>query len=127
MINNFTKNCMGTISFDAKFKGMRKPQSFIVYPMKAEETKIKIQSDKKIGTIDITSGDVSLADDKYNIYIAKHVQTLTAEELLLVKLNIFASASGKAGTCWSANDTSQRDLGGAEWSGSHIDIVQWAR
>ena len=32
MISNIHKNCMGTVSFDAKFAGMRKPQDFIVYP-----------------------------------------------------------------------------------------------
>ena len=97
MINNITKNCMGTISFDAQFKGMRKPQSFIVYPIKDDKVQIIIQSDKKIGKIDVASGDLCLADDKYSVSVAKYIQTLTTEELFLLKLNIFGSATGKAG------------------------------
>jgi len=42
-VTNIRKNIMGTISFNAKFKSMRKEQSFIVYPN--PEDKLTIQSD----------------------------------------------------------------------------------
>lgn len=31
-ISNIKKGIMGTINFEAKFNGMRKPQEFVVYP-----------------------------------------------------------------------------------------------
>jgi hypothetical protein len=49
MISNIHRNIMGTISFDAKFNGMRKAQDFIVYPMKENATEAVIQSDTRIG------------------------------------------------------------------------------
>jgi hypothetical protein len=55
-ITNYHKNIMGTLSFDLKVKGMRKPQDFIVYPITEKTDKIRIQSDKKFGEIHISSG-----------------------------------------------------------------------
>lgn len=63
MISNLHRNIMGTTSFDGKFLGMRKPQDFIVYPMHSEDAaaKAKIQSDTRIGTIDMQTGEVMLS------------------------------------------------------------------
>lgn len=49
-VTNIRKNCMGTISFDAKLKGMRKPQDFVVYPNPSPEA-IMVQSENRVGKI----------------------------------------------------------------------------
>lgn len=56
MITNCKRNCMGTVSFDGKFPGMRKPQDFIVYPMQDSGEIITIQSDHRFGSIDLATG-----------------------------------------------------------------------
>ncbi len=55
-IRNCRKNIMGTVSFDGKFSGMRKPQDFIVYPMQDSGEIIDIQSDHRFGQIDLATG-----------------------------------------------------------------------
>lgn len=60
-ISNVRKNIMGTASFDAKFDGMRKAQDFIVYPMKDSAESALIQSDTRIGRINMQTGAVILS------------------------------------------------------------------
>jgi hypothetical protein len=55
-ITNCHRNMMGTVSFDAKFPGMRKAQDFIVYPMHDSGTTIRIQSDNRFGQMDLETG-----------------------------------------------------------------------
>ncbi|MDE1828530.1 MAG: hypothetical protein KGH65_05210 [Candidatus Micrarchaeota archaeon] len=105
MLTNTRKNCMGTVSFDGKFDGMRKAQDFIVYPMHQgmEANCAKIQSDTRIGFIHLKTGRVDLSKSHpggaYGVHLieATSAGTLTAEELLMLKSAIFATASGKAG------------------------------
>lgn len=49
-VTKIHKNCLGTISFNAKFVGMRKEQEFIVYP-NPDKDNILVQSDNRIGYI----------------------------------------------------------------------------
>lgn len=102
MITNIHRNIMGTISFDAKFAGMRKPQDFIVYPLHKESTEIQIQSDKRFAVIDLHTGKGFITNKGNNslhfLVHGKQAIELDAEQLLLLKTHIFASASGKAGT-----------------------------
>lgn len=111
MIENFSKNCMGTVSFDAKFPGMRKPQDFIVYPIQSGEApaQIKIQSDKRAGFISLVSGAVTLYPGQYFVGAIKQVGVLPAADLLILKGNVMASANGMAGT----NGAVYCDNGGA--------------
>lgn len=105
MISNIRKNCMGTVSFDGKFQGMRKAQDFIVYPIHADSSKvrIKIQSDTRIGFIELEDGRVLMskpqASGAYFRHLsgARYVDKLSAEDLLMLKAHIFASAHGDAG------------------------------
>ena len=53
MISKIGKNCLGTLSITMKIKGMRKDQEFIVYPITKDSTDIKIQSDTRIGIVDL--------------------------------------------------------------------------
>ena len=114
MIANITKNIMGTASFDGQFSGMRKPQNFIVYPIKSgdEAASVKVQSDTRIGLIDLLSGLVvmskSYPSGAYNPHLATATPAgkLTAEELFMLKSSIFATASGKAGSSSVITDNS---------------------
>lgn len=106
MIANFKRNCLGTIDFDGQFKGMRKAQSFCVYPLHAGDTAetLLVQSDTRIGRIRLSDGAVALSPPRaggsysHHLPLASLVGTLTGEELLLLKSHVFASASGRAGT-----------------------------
>ncbi len=106
MISNIRRNCMGTTSFDGKFPGMRKPQDFIVYPFHAgnDANVATIQSDTRIGRVDLTTGAVILSASKssgaYFVHLigAKVAGILSAEDLLMLKAGIFATAHGMAGT-----------------------------
>lgn len=106
MITNIHKNCMGTVSFDGKFAGMRKTQDFIVYPMHEGDTagSAKVQSDTRIGAINLSTGAVSMSASRaggaYFVHLAfaKPSGCLDAETLLLLKAAIFSTASGKAGS-----------------------------
>lgn len=60
IISNCKKNSMGTVSFDGQFPGMRKPQDFIVYPMQDSGSIITIQSDTRIGQMDLDTGKLLL-------------------------------------------------------------------
>lgn len=52
------KNSLGTANLILKVAGkMRKEQSFCVYPISVAETEIKIQSDTRIGTLNLLTGD----------------------------------------------------------------------
>ena len=106
MIDNFVKNKMGTVCFDGKFEGMRKPQEFIVYPLHEGDpaTDVKVQSDTRIGFISLKTGEIlmtpSFPSGAYGPHLAfaKRAGRLSPEELLLLKANVFATASRHAGT-----------------------------
>lgn len=105
MITNMHTNCMGTLSFDGKFMGMRKAQDFIVYPMHGESDTIKIQSDTRMGQIDLATGDVIMnkphASGAYFLHLSlegKVIDKLDPETLFTLKAHIMGTASGKAGT-----------------------------
>jgi hypothetical protein len=44
---------MKTVNVNMKFKGMRKEQNFTIYPVLKTDTVFLIQSDKKIGRVDL--------------------------------------------------------------------------
>lgn len=105
-ITNITRNCMGTCSFDAQFKSMRKAQDFIVYPIPSGETlnRILVQSDTRIGYIYLDDGRVALTPPVasgargYHLPSRMHIDTLSAEEIFNLKAHITASASKHAGS-----------------------------
>jgi hypothetical protein len=122
MISNFHKNCMGTMSFDGKFPGMRKAQDFIVYPIKAGEVpkEIEIQSDTRFGAVELATGKVFMSKPHANGANGWHLAlegrglslcTLPAEELLLLKGHIMGTASAEAGK--KENGIMQCDNSGA--------------
>lgn len=88
MISNIRKNIMGTVSFDGKLPGMRKAQDFIVYPMQDSGTTVTVQSDTRIGRIDLETGEVKMSQSHAGGAYSVHLQfdklvtsTLAAEDL----------------------------------------------
>mgnify|MGYP000084212747 CR=1 FL=1 len=114
MISNIHRNIMGTASFDGKFPGMRKPQDFIVYPMHTADAAAaaKIQSDTRIGAIDLATGAVRLspprAGGSYGVHLALATDAgkLSGEELLALKAAILATAGGRVGSRCVVTDNS---------------------
>jgi hypothetical protein len=107
MITNIHTNIMGTISFSLKAMTMRKAQEFIVYPIaKNDEAKIiLIQSDTRIGRIDLKSGKGIMSQPHSSGAYAHHlsIDKLTAFELSpldtqSLRMAIFTTADEKAGT-----------------------------
>lgn len=126
-MNNLEKSCMGTIVFDGKFEGMRKAQEFDVYPIAAGQTagalKATIQSDTRMGEIDLTSGQVVLTKSiasgafSHHMALAKSAGKLSAEQLATFKSKIFETACRDAGTnglVYADNSGAASVLGGAQ-------------
>jgi len=119
MLTNIHKSHMGTVSFDAKFPGMRKAQDFIVYPIRGDQAgdPLLVQSDTRIGHICPLTGRIDMAgpfpSGAYNPHLmfAKHIGTLSAEDLLMLNANVFATAHGAAGK--TENGIVQCDNSGA--------------
>lgn len=105
MITHMHTNLMGTLSFAAQFPGMRKAQEFIVYPMKDTETTAVIQSDTRIGLINLETGKITLTPAHAGGAYFHHLQLegrtagkLDQAELFLLKAQIMSTASGRAGS-----------------------------
>lgn len=58
------KNRFGTLDITTAFKGMRKEQDFCVYNKDDNSDSIVIQSDTRIGRINLTTGVVMLCKPK---------------------------------------------------------------
>lgn len=125
MIGNIRRNIMGTVSFDGQFPGMRKPQDFIVYPMHGgnDATTAQVQSDTRIGLINLQSGTVTMSKPRqggaYGVHLngAQVIGAVPSGELLLLKAAIMASAHGHAGTngiVYTDNSAALEVFGGAQ-------------
>jgi len=95
-IANCKKNIMGTVSFTGKFPKMRKAQDFIVYPIQdapnPENVTIKVQSDTRIGLINLFSGACEMSQPHqggaYFIHLAtdkKEHFMINREECMMLK------------------------------------------
>lgn len=90
MIIDFIKGPIGDC-FNAQFANMKKPQEFLVYRPKPGDTFLVIQSDTRIGTVNLVTGVVKLSRNIPNGaffidlgYIVP-VDTITADELASLK------------------------------------------
>ena len=98
---------MGTASFDMKLKGMRKFQDFIVYPISKNDSEkvIKVQSDTRIGYIDLKDGKIRITKSFQGGAYNHHLTMTKLDEFQLAEVDsstlrmyIFTTASEKAGT-----------------------------
>lgn len=104
MLSNFHKNTLGTLTFDAKFPGMRKAQDFDVYPIGAGEAAnvLTVQSSTRIGRICLVTGQVKMSPSFsggtgfVHLAMAKLIATLDGEQLLQLKTQVAATMRGAA-------------------------------
>jgi hypothetical protein len=114
MLSNFHKNVLGTLSFDAKFPTMRKSQDFITYAIK-DPSRVMIQSDTRIGTIDLNTGWVSLSrphpNGAYTVHLAESQRTvlLSTRELEELKAQIRATSGACVGESFVKVDNSMAE------------------
>ena len=130
-ITNYHKNIMGTLSFDLKVKGMRKPQDFIVYPIREKTDTIKIQSDKKFGEINILTGRGILSKSgsaMYHLSLDKARNNvnefhLSKGEVQELKTQIKSTTGKSVGGSFVKSDNSAADLleKGGSVIGDNID------
>ncbi|MDA7670295.1 hypothetical protein N8587_03195, partial [Akkermansiaceae bacterium] len=133
-ITNYHKNFMGTLSFDLKVKGMRKSQDFIVYPITGKTNIIRIQSDKKWGEIDATTGKGILSKTGNNSWaFALDVSNrnvnkfeLSDEELEELKNKIRETSGKEVGNAIITTDNSGAELlaDGGELNMDEVFIYQ---
>lgn len=108
-IDSIRKNCMGTISFNMMYKGMRKVDDFIVYPKSSDDTDaiIRIQSGRRFGQLDLNTGKsiIAVADNANSITLSMQIALKTAkcvmftpEQCQQLKERILDTYSSKAGT-----------------------------
>lgn len=114
-ILGLTKNILGTTSIEMKISGMRKPQEFSVYPIGKDDTEkiITIQSDTRIGKIDLSSGRGLMSQSHSNGAYFVHFQmdkltpfTLSESDLEDLKMHIFKTAGDNVGSRGIVSDNS---------------------
>jgi hypothetical protein len=101
-ISNMKRNIMGTLSFDMKVEGMKLPQEFTVYPMNAGDTSIRIQSDKRFGRLNLSTGEGIMNRKSINNASSIHLSRgdnmtfkLTSSQLAALK-NAIKNTGGKS-------------------------------
>jgi hypothetical protein len=109
------RNIMGTTDIEMKITGMRKPQSFIVYPIGADDAGnvITIQSDTRIGQINLVKGVGVMSQSHSNGAYFIHLQidgmtpfAISESDLEKIKSHIFKTAGDNVGTRGIVSDNS---------------------
>lgn len=118
-ISTIRTNIMGTISFLMKIKGMKKPQEFIVYPISADQAgkPIMIQSDTRIGVLDLSSGSGLMSQSHPNGAYGHHFQMdkkvpfkINETDLQRLKDKISDTAGSSVGTKGIISDNSGANM-----------------
>ena len=109
------RNIMGTTDIEMKIAGMRKPQSFIVYPINKDDSAdiITIQSETRIGKIDLSTGRGLMSQSHANGAYYIHLQmdkktpfTISESDLEKLKMQIFKTAGDNVGSRGIVTDNS---------------------
>lgn len=90
MLLSTSKNCLGTAELVIKGNGMRKEQSFSVYPINITDSdkRIKIQSDTRFGYIDLDTGVMSLTKSRSGgSYGVDYVRDFISNKLVETKFS----------------------------------------
>lgn len=107
IVEKIVGNRMGTTNLIMKIKGMRKSQDFVVYPISKDDSSkvIKIQSDTRIGLLDLDTGKGKMSKSHPSGAYFHHLQTdkltefkLSEVDLQALRLKIFTSNDKKAGS-----------------------------
>lgn len=114
-LSNIRTNVMGTANLDLKIPGMRKAQEFTVYPIDkdSKDRKITIQSDSRIGVINLDSGNGAMSQSHssgayfHHLSLDKktffHLSPLDTQNL---RMHIFTTAGSEVGESGIVSDNS---------------------
>jgi hypothetical protein len=114
-ILGLSKNILGTTSIEMKISAMRKPQDFSVYPIGKDDSKeiITIQSETRIGKIDLSTGRGLMSQSHSNGAYFVHFQmdklipfTISESDLEDLKMQIFKTAGDNVGSRGIVSDNS---------------------
>jgi hypothetical protein len=114
-IENISENILGTTSFDMKLSGMRKPQNFDVLPIGKNDTgeSIIIQSDKRIGRIDLATGKGKISQSHSSGAYFHHLSLdkmtdfqLSELDTQTLRMKIFTTANKNVGNAGVTCDNS---------------------
>jgi len=112
-ISNMKRNIMGTLDFDMKVEGMKIPQEFTVYPMNAGDIRIHIQSDKRFGRLNLSTGEGIMNRKNINNAASIHLSRgdnmnfkLTSSQLSALKNAIKATGGKSVGNAGVSSDNS---------------------
>lgn len=112
-ISNMKRNIMGTLDFDMKAEGMRNAQEFTVYPMKAGDTYIIIQSDKRFGRLNLSTGEGIMNKKNVNNASSIHLSMgerqsfkLTSSQLSALKNAVKGTGGKSVGKAGVSSDNS---------------------
>jgi hypothetical protein len=101
MISNIKPDSAGTVSFNGKFAGLRKPDHFVTSAIDSDDPiRVIVQSYTRIGYIDLVDGSVTLSHSFPHGAYLKHlpmaevIDKLPAEELALL-ISAIADATNK--------------------------------
>lgn len=112
LLTNFHVNCLGTCEFDMQLPGMRKPQSFTCLPVAAGETTVVIQSNTRIGKLDLQTGRGFMTPPHSNgAYFAHLVTDQLAGKLVPVVLPTEELNALKAGMASTKGNTNALSSG----------------
>ena len=108
-------NIMGTTTLEMKIKGMKKPQNFIVYPISADQAgkPIMIQSDTRIGFLDLSSGRGLMSQSHSNGAYGHHFTMdkkvpfkISDADVQKIKADLSSRAGSKVGNSVIFSDNS---------------------
>ena len=112
-IQNIKLGYMKTVDFELKIKGMRKFQKFIVYPITDAEEPIKIQSNTRMGSLNLKTGIGNMSKSHSSGAYFHHLQldpltefVLTEVDLSTLRMKIFTTGSKKGGNSVMSFDNS---------------------
>ena len=96
----YQKNCVGTIDFSMKLKGMRKIQEFTAFGLSSNEKVLTIQSDTRIGQIDLNTGGGIMSKPHSSGAYFHHLNfdkltlfKLSADQLKILKSHLYSSVT----------------------------------
>jgi hypothetical protein len=115
-IDGFRKNIMGTLSFNLRLANMRKPQDFVVYPASEATDSIMIQSDTRIGKIQMSNGSGKMSQSHpsgaYGVHLSMDKLIdfeLSQGQLDTLKSELAKTAGSKVGKSVVFSDNSYAD------------------
>ena len=112
LFSDFRVNRLGTCDVDVQLPGMRKPQSFTCLPLAAGETTVVIQSNTRIGKLDLQTGEGCITPaHSSGAYFAHLITDNLAGKLQKIALSAAELNALKAGMASTKGNQNARHYG----------------